>query len=288
MSKELTTDTAYNKLITDLQAAFVTGEAANLIRYHRFGELFAEFCTGIDSRKYGTRTVDTLVDDLKNNGLLASLSDPKRFLYWAKNLYDTYPDQKKLKELAGKGFTMSHAKLLFAIEPELLQSVSDQMLDDKGAMVSTRELTDIIRGMSKDRAFEKLVEVVGETPTPAVNQTVEQATAPAAAAPSDDAPAAPAGKAAKPEKSSKAPKDDSGPINALKVIKGLSKTSDKLLTGLADGFLAIKAADKTGFDSDKAQKNFSKMAGDLRDSLSRMQEPIAELVKELEAFGSSD
>jgi hypothetical protein len=106
--------------------------------------------------------------------------------------------------------------------------------------------------------------------------------------PSDDAPTEAPSKPSKAEKPDKAPKDDSGPINALKVIKGLSKTSDKLLTGLADGFLAIKAADKTGFDSDKAQKNFSKTAGELRDSLSRMQEPIAELIKELEAFGSSE
>jgi len=288
MSKELSTDVAYKKLVDDLHNAFVVGEAANLIRYHRFGQLFSDFCRGLDTRVYGARTVETLVDDLRGTGLMANLADPKRFLYWAKNLYDTYPDKEKLKDLACQGFTMSHAKLLFAIEPELLQQVSEQMLGADGKILSTRELTNIIHGMTKDRAFEKLVEVVGETPAPAVNQTVEQASIPmpTAPAPTDE----PEGKPDKPSKDtkpSKAPKDDSGPINALKVIKGLSKSADKLLTSLADGFLAVKAADKTGFDSDKAQKNFKEQINNLHDSLSRMQEPIAELVKTLDAYRES-
>jgi len=288
MSKDVTVanNDAYTKLIESFHTAFSAGEGANLMRYHKFGELFAEFCGGMDGKKYGAKTIETLIADLNKTGLLSELKDPKRFLYWAKNLYDTYVDPKHLLELAKKGFTLNHAKLLFSVESEVMDIVSSQMIGDNGRIVPTRELADIIRGVSKSKAIEQLQEVIGESPQMAIN---DKSAAAAVASPPTAAsqPSAPdkADKPAKAEKADKAPKNDTPATGSpFKVVKGLSKTADKLLTGLADGFLAMNAVGKTGFDSDKANANFRTTVSDLHDSLSRMQEPIAELLKVLEAY----
>lgn len=286
LSKDI--DAKYLELVQGFQEIFIDGEAANLKRYHRFGELFSDFCLGITTKKWGSRTVDTLVDDLKANGLLSTLKDPKRFMYWAKNVYDTYPDFKALESLAHKGFTVTHAKLLFSVESELLPGVTEQLIEND-KVVSTRELETIIGGFSKTAALERIQQVVGESAPIAADAPVVAAHTAPAAPTSSAAPAAKDDKSERDDKDDKPAKDkkDSAvggdaAAHPLKTIKQVEKTASKLLATIPDAFIAVRAASKTGFDSDKAQKNYNTELANLKSSLNGMLEPIAALLKEIE------
>lgn len=133
----------YESLVSKIVGQVSNIECANLKRYHTIGTLVTEFMSGLESRRYGSATVEKLAEDLSNAGALESIKNPVRFLYWAKALSDAYTDFAALEELGSRGFTVSHAKRLFALSPEIREAVQQRMIDG-GRVVSTRVLDDLI------------------------------------------------------------------------------------------------------------------------------------------------
>ena len=93
------------------------------------------------------------------------------------------------------------------------------------------------------------------------------------------------GKASKDSGDGKKDKNDGGNPPPLKTMKALDKVSMRLLADIPNGFIVVRSIGKKGFDSDKAQKNFNESVANLKATLVSLQEPIAKLIEELEAYG---
>jgi predicted transcriptional regulator len=278
MSELVKTDSDYKAILDKFESTYKSIEAANLKRYHALGELFSEFCVGQDKRKYGTRTVDTLATDLVNRGILTDIADPKRLLYWAKLVYDKYTDFAVLEDLAKKGFSVSHAKHLLSVPPELMPEVEAKLFV-KDRCISVRDLGDLINTLrtksvvtkakdalesakSLEKAKEELAE--GEVRVEIVDSSGDD--------PAETEPAEPAEET----KPLETPKPLSRPVDAtparaeadiphpLKTINSIDSILTKACAEIPDLLIVIKEIDKRGFDSDKAQKNFEEAKRNVR------------------------
>jgi hypothetical protein len=280
----------YDAIISRFAEMQQTIDSANLERYHKIGELFDEFCDGVERNVYGGNTVQRLADDLQANGVLSDIQNPVRYLYWSRTVYQFDPSYGKLRELAKRGFSVTHAKLVFSLTDAVREKVL-QALMSSDQVPSTRELESQLRITASSEAAQAVAELAKEgLPTPAdPGDTLAPTTQ---TVPVDDTPSIPAPKAKETDKSEKAPKDqaskkDDTPksdaaAHPLKAIKALEKLVSKMIIAIPDGFIAVTTAEKEGFDSDKAQKNYTTEVSNLRAAVDSAVKPLQELKKLLD------
>lgn len=257
-------------------------DCANLGRYHKIGELFDEFCAGVERNAYGDNTVQKLANDLQAQGALSDIANPVRYLYWARTIYQFDPSYDKLKELAKRGFSVTHAKLVFSLTDPVREKVLQALMSSE-AVPSTRELESQLRLTASSEAVKAVAELAKDT-LPQAGDTVAPTTqtVPVEVTPEIPAPATP--KESKPdraEKSEKKDKSDTPKTDAaahpLKAIKALEKLVSKMIISIPDGFIAVTTAEKEGFDSDKAQKNYTTEVSNLRAAVDSAIKPLQEL-----------
>ena len=294
------TDQDYINLIKSFKETDVAGEQENLRRYHSFGQLFVEYCNGLSSNKYGDRTVATLAEDLVENGVLRTIKDPQRFLYWAKALYNRYPDYKKLSKLATQGFTVSHAKLLLSARDEVLPLVENKMME-AGMMVTVVELDNLIKSEDRKLLGEKAAEAA-EPPVETGDEAEPEKAVPAAKEGDDDPgndesgdpedagqPEAEAGEASpeeKPEVEHRAAPTvaEVDMPSPLKTVNSLEKQLTRVVSELPDAFIVLREIGKRGFDSDRAHNKFKDAVANLNASIVQSIEPLQKLREEAKAY----
>jgi len=274
-------DKTYKALLDKFAATARGGEADNLKRYHGIGELFNEFTEGVPRNAYGERTVDQLAEDLSDRGLLVDIKDGKRFLYWAKSIYDDYSDVDDLMALAEHGFTVTHAKSLFVLSDGLRAKVMAKLAHEDGTIVSTRELDSIIKEEARDKAITKIAEVSSpKAETTSGFPPVEGGEGPVAGTPEE----AKAPEAKKPEEKAKpANVERAEPIaipHPLKTLASMEKLISRAITEVPDVLIVLKEMTKRGFDSDRAQKNFKEHVANLKSALQAVIEPLQILLDE--------
>lgn len=260
---------------------------ANMERYHKIGEIFNDFCDGIERNSYGDNTVQKLADDLQVRGVLSDIVNPVRYLYWARGIYAFDPSYKKLAELSKRGFTVTHAKMIFSLDEKIRGKMLLAFLSSD-QVPSTRELEPQIRLLNVSSAAQE-VHALATDPTPAAPVAAPDV-APAAASVPAAAPAstgmvdapAPTDKPDAASKVGKVEREDDTPVSPLKSLNMLEKLVSKVVIGIPDAFIAIRTAEKKGFDSDKAQKNYATLLSNLRSAVSATVEPLAELQKLLD------
>lgn len=306
MTAATTSDRRYNALIERIVDQCQAIENQNLQRYYLIGQHFSEFVQGLaDGKKYGEATVEKLATDLKDRGVLEDIRDPTRFLYWAKNLHDEFPDRAKLETLAGMGFTVSHAKVLFAVKSPLRQEVEAVMIED-GRMISTRALQDLVNAKTQQRIADASKEAAeanrasresGDPPPDAPTgaaiaggqqaeeaddedeleaesqeegeESGEQAAAPEAAQAAERPANVPATGAPPRERSISAP---------LKVLSDMEKALTSANSKVPDAFIVLRESAQIGFDSDRAADNYRQRLAGLKSVGQSIIEPLQELL----------
>jgi hypothetical protein len=256
-------------------------DGANLKRYHSIGELFDEFCDGIERNLYGDSTVQRLADDLQAKGILSDIQNPVRYLYWSRAVYQFDPSFGRLKTLAARGFSVTHAKLIFSLTDTVRDKVLQALMSSE-QVPSTRELEQQLRLTASSEAALAVAELAKEK-IPEAGDTVAPTTqtAPAGTEPVIQAPSTPSDD--KPPKTEK--KDKSEPVKTdaaahpLKAIKALEKLVSRMVIAIPDGFIAVTTAEKEGFDSDKAMKNYATEVSNLKSAVDSAIKPLAELKK---------
>jgi hypothetical protein len=298
MPNEVTADQRrYDALVEKIALQYRTAEAGNLRRYHTIGELVSEFVAGLDSKRYGDATIEKLAADLQERGSLGDVRDPGRFLYWAKNLSDAYPDFKQLEALSQVGFTVSHAKRIFTLAKEVREEVEQGMIKD-GLVISTRDLDTLIGAVNQRRIaaasaaaaaeFKDTKDAAPAAPGPRVavaagadEDLLEDGVAGSPPQEPADAPADPAadpkagtvGAVAQRERTVGSP---------LKVISTVEKALTKANAGLPDAFIVVREAAQIGFDSDVALAKYNEHLSNLKAAAKSLKEPLEELLKAIE------
>lgn len=261
-------------------------DQANLERYHKIGELFDEFCVGVERNAYGTNTVQHLADDLQTRGILSDISNPVRYLYWSRAIYQFDPSYGRLRALAKLGFSVTHAKLVFSLTDEVRDRVLQALMSSE-QVPSTRELEAQLRLSASSEAAQAVEELAKDT-LPKAGDSVAPTTqtVPAGEEPVIPAPATP--KDEKPEKATKGAAEKKEPVKSdaaahpLKAIKALEKLVSKMLIAIPDGYIAVTTAEKEGFDSDKAQQNYTTELSNLKAAVDSAIKPLQELKKLLD------
>ncbi len=281
-----TTSAKYENLLERISSTWKTAEQANLLRYHIVGGLFAEFCRGVDNKKYGMRTIDTLAADLEKRGVLTETSEVSRFLYWAKNLYDAYP-KDKLNDLSEKGFTIAHAKKLFSLdEPVRLEIEREMVVANK--VISSRALGELVDKRNRQQVLTSANEVVQ-----LVSESVPEVKSGKDVKPKDtdksdkkesEAKPTKAETPAKVEKEIKAEKVSKEIPSPLKTIKGADSCITKLLGQIPDLFIVIKHMEQQGFDSEVALQRFRSAVSDLKAGMISLKEPIDAIIKQADEY----
>ena len=283
MSALSVADKSYKALLDKFAATVRGHEVDNLKRYHSIGELFNTFTSGAERNAYGERTVDQLAEDLTERGLLGDIKDGKRFLYWAKSIYDDYSDVDDLIELAEHGFTVTHAKSLFVLDEEFRARVVARLANPDGSIISTRELDAVI----KEEARDKAIEAVAKIATPEKKE--EPSGFPPAEGPGEGpiagTPVEEPKKAEKAKEESKKPasvaRAEPTPIpHPLKTLSSMEKLISRAITEVPDVLIVLKEMNKRGFDSDKAHKNFKEHVANLKAALQSVIEPLQILLNE--------
>jgi hypothetical protein len=261
-------------------------DQANLERYHKIGELFDEFCDGIERNIYGANTVQNLANDLQSRGVLSDISNPVRYLYWSRAIYQFDPSYKKLSALAKLGFSVTHAKLVFSLTDEVRDRVLKALMSSE-QVPSTRELEAQLRLSASSEAVQAVEELAKDTlPKEGDSVAPTTQTVPAGSEPEIPAPATP--KSEKPEKAEKGKAEKKEPAKSdaaahpLKAIKALEKLVSKMLIAIPDGYIAVTTAEKEGFDSDKAQQNYTTELSNLKAAVDSAIKPLQELKKLLD------
>ncbi len=288
MSGELTTaERRYQTLLTKIKDSCASIEKQNLKRYHKIGQLFSEFVAGLDSNRYGDATVEKLAADLTENGVLAEVRDPRRFLYWAKNVFDAYPEFANLEELAGRGFTVSHAKRLFSLSPEVREEVERAMIQD-GRIVSTRDLDELVQSINQRRIGEASAEAAEEARTEReaadaepTEEEGEEAGEIVEGAPTDAAEATEEGEAAAPATGAPAARERTI-ASPAKVIKTIDKALTRANMGIPDAFIVMRESQQIGFDSDRAEENYKAQLRALKASAESIAGPLQELITNIQ------
>ena len=270
----------YESIINRFTQIQATIDSVNLKRYHEVGSIFNDFCEGAERNLYGDNTAQKLATDLQVRGILSDIKEPVRYLYWAKSIYNFDPTYEKLEELNKCGFSVSHAKMIFAL-PDALRDKTLKGYIASGVVPSTREESTRLRLNNVDAASKDAIAIAQET-IPEVTGTVVTPP-PASPAPAPDKAPEASKSEEKPAKEKKEKKDKSDEVvSPLKVINQLEKMVSKVVIAIPDAFIAIRQSEKAGFDSDKAQKNYTVMMSNLRSAINAAVEPIAELQKLLE------
>jgi hypothetical protein len=263
-------------------------------------QLFNEFIDGIGSRRYGDATVDQLAADLKERELLPGVDDTRRFLYWAKNFFDAYPDVARIDDLVKIGFTITHAKPLFSLDRETREAITPLLIRD-GRMVSTRDLREILAAHGqqklKDRAekavqdykeavaepVEELTPPTDDEPTPAADDDeLEPADTPTGDEPAtDETPAAP--RAERPARARTTPTVRERTVrNPMKILNSVEKSLMKVAAAIPDTFIVLRESAQIGFDSEVAQQKYLTCLRALKAAAQVVMEPLMELVRNVD------
>lgn len=254
----------------------VVDQAANLIRNVEtsalvaewaLGDIVANFVAAQGTRTYGTKSVQTLADDLQAKGVLTDHCYPVRILYLAKQLREKFA-QEEIAAFVSRGVTRTHVRALLSVPDGTVEEVMEKLFTE-GKIVSTREARDIIE---REATIAKAKEV---------EATVHEKTAeaPMFVASEDPTEEAPTTKTEKtvPDKPKPSASEPTTKVGALKAVKDFDKSAEKTLSQVAAALEAIHFAEKKGFDSDRANKNF-------RTSVSNCTHLVTSLLKVLPAL----
>lgn len=232
---------AYQKLLENVRTECRKAELDRLSRYYKVGQYFVEFLDGHTRGIYGAATVEKLADDI--SPMLPDIADVSRFLYWSKQLVETFPDTSKLEALIAKGFTATHAKILCSVEPELRAEMEQKLLEsDK--VCSTRELEAMIR------------EPAETIPRREPKDTPE-------------------------EKVKKDPVDKDEAKVRAKILTKFTRRLQQDSETLADVFIFIKETLTAGVDA-SMQNNFNCQMADLKEAAETLIQPLEALIKTVE------
>jgi len=283
MSALSVADKSYKALLDKFAAAVRGGEADNLKRYHSIGELFDTFAEGAERNTYGERTVDQLAEDLTERGLLVDIKDGKRFLYWARSIYEDYPDVDDLMTLAEQGFTVTHAKSLFVLDDEFRAKVVARLANPDGSIISTRELDAVIKEEARGKAVESIAKIATPKKEDASGfpPAEGEGEGPVAGTPVEEAkPAVKAEKEPAKKPASVARAEPMDIPHPLKTLASMEKLISRAITEVPDVLIVLKEVTKRGFDSDSAQKKFREHVANLKSALQAVIEPLQILLNE--------
>lgn len=306
MSGELTVaDRRYEAILEKMEQSFRKTEVSNLKHYHKLGQHVSEFILGQETSKYGSATVERLAADLQERKVLESIRDPRRFLYWAKNVYDFDPSFERLAELASMGFTVTHAKIMYAASDEMREAMQAELIQD-GKVISSRALQELCKELgnrmitasaqsaaeqariareSGDADYEEEDEEVAadaaEAAEEAVGEAIENVSGvenvageaeQAQEAARDDGIPEGAGRTGRPT----VPDRQVG--NPLKTLSNVEKGLTKANSEIPNAFIVLRETAQVGFDSDAAQRRYVERLTALKSTLQGIQEPLQELL----------
>lgn len=303
MTELINADTQYKGFLTKIQDCARSIERSRLLSVWDLGSMVHAFFEAQDRAIYGSRTIHTLVDDLRKSGCDLGVKDTVRFLYWAKSIAVNY-DRDQLTELVSHGFTFTHAKMLLAVDDAVRIEVSKQLFDENGRIIPTDATEALIKSVWRRNIMDKAAESAKEAELAAVRSD-EEVSEPGdiqmTQASTDDGPIngfelnkakgkepAPAAEPAKPKESkeakpekAKATKDDAPALKGspLKIIGKYDTLLMKATAEAADVFIAIRETSKRGYDSDTAQKKFLDTVRDLRGAANNLRSILDEIVK---------
>lgn len=240
------TTSTYENVVEQAAKLIRNVETSALVAEWALGDIVAEFVKAQGTKTYGSKTIQTLADDLQAKGVLTDHRYPVRILYLAKQLREKFT-QEKLAAYVERGVTRTHVRALLSIPDGTVEQVMEQLFTD-GKVVSTREARDII---DREANIAKAKEVEAT-----VHATKEEAPMFVAAEETEGEPNPTKTEKAKAEKPKPTASEPTTKVGALKSIKDFDKAAEKTLSGVAAALEAIHFAQKKGFDSDKAQKNF--------------------------------
>lgn len=283
-------NSAYQAVVAEFDAAIKTAEVDHLSTIWKLGQLVNTFMRHADRGKYGDHSIQTLADDLRERGRDLGVQNLARYLYYAKQVADTYT-LAQITEMVDLGYTRTHARMLLALKPEEREAVQAQMLDGRGRLVSTEATRQLILGVRRQTAGTS-VESLGQED----DEEAETATSPEKAdpkplvggetyvaseegdggqketKPEDKKPEekAPEKKkeekpAAKPEKEKESYQIKGSP---LKIVEKFDTKITRLTTDMADIFILVREVGKKGFDSDVVNTKYKQalmaLNGDLK------------------------
>jgi len=284
----------YQALVSKIADGCRAVEGANLKRYHTIGSLFAEFMQGLERNKYGDASADKLAEDLQEEGVLTEIMDVRRWLYWAKALFETYPDIAKLEELSKRGFSVTHAKKLLQFSEEVRQEAESQMIQD-GHVISSRELDELVKTINQRRIASAATAAAEESRTTReggeeaegveeveiedlTEGSVEEGET-AEEAPVDE------GAAERPDRATATGRPtitERTVTNPLKAIRDVEKAVTKASSGIPNAFIVLRESAQLGFDSDAAQGRYYDHLRSLKANAQALMEPMNELLRGIE------
>lgn len=299
-------DRRYQALLSRVVDTCMHASLDALKRYHHVGKLVAEFYAAQETTKYGSRTMAQLVEDLQDPiAELAQIKNVRRFLYWAKNCFDTYPDFADIEGLASRGFTISHGKLMFGLPSEVQQRVTEKMLTEEGRLVPSTELKDLIEmekaAAANAKASEATEALVGEDdeddeddeiPPQAATTTATAVEAPVAGGgeggandedgdSAGDTPAAATVGTDRPEgvPATGAPARERTIGSPKKVMGRFLKALTNVSESVPDACIVVREASKIGFNSDAAFASHVEQLREIRAAAAAMIEPVQALME---------
>lgn len=285
-------DRRYKTLVDEISHTLLLAEEDVLLRYHHIGKLYADFEAASETPKYRSRTVDKLLEDLVARGAMSDAGNGRRFLYWARDVYSTYPDSKALSDLAHKGVGVSHLKMLLPLAVPDRQLIEAQMFDQNGRAISTRQLAEKIdsaKSQLKATPVDRIRESLDAPPMKSVSAEVTGEPTEAASTSVDAAPLATPEQAPAADETTKgvtksalSPREKSIQ-NPVKVIGKAEKVCSQLLEALPDAIIAIKESSSIGFDKDSAHQAFKKALSELRSVLRSIHETVPDVLSAVEA-----
>lgn len=257
----LSTDTKYTETKAQIIAEIGLAGKNVIGHYHAVGNIVSNYVKTAE-KKYGSKLIQLMSEDLSNDPRLAGIQDVSRFLYWSKSFYERFQDLDAVMEMASKGFTISHAKVLLSADLDQSYALVNKMFNEDGKIVPVAKLQLIAKEEKINQIQEKIVEVVNSTTdaTPEeqlAKQGVEQ---PVSKPVSSTTP-----EQAKSEPSNKVPKEPTKPKSEdtatsskspIASIKEYNKHAEKALDSIGSVIIAIGTVNKNDSMGEKAYKNW--------------------------------
>lgn len=255
-----------------------------------------------DNNQYGSNIVNRLGEDMVEQGLSGTHQAATSEIYAAMRVFQSF-SRKKIGDLADVGATPRHARVLSSVDSELMHQVLAEAVDydsDAPRICSTRALAEIVKRLAVAKG-ENLPDPVAQTIDHAV--ALDEGVGQPAPAPltgdGDGKQALPeppsnlqlADVDSPPEQAGSATTESSGSVShdpeikhPLKLLKDFEKLATRLSVSIPDVLIALEQVDKTGFDGERAQKNFCNAFADLKASAKELQEPLGALVEKAKSY----
>jgi hypothetical protein len=288
-STELTSDQAYTALLDRFVALYRTGQARAIQVMHKMGAHIDEFMREQEeggAKRYGSRNLDKLIDDLNNRGVQQYA---RSTLYHCRKVF-LIMKEADIDLLANRGYSVNHVKALLPLSDELREKIQSEMVDLKTQSVIPLPVLELkirdaqmeVKRADADAATDPADVVrAAAAEGPANGVTSEDAAAENGYTGEDGELRAGEGGKGGPAGASTTGKDYSAP--PLAAVKAMGKICDQFVTLVPGVTKSCREVTKIGFDSPKAAENWCMARDTCMDALKGVQQYVDGLLETLAA-----